>query len=126
MKGNKGKNGMMMIVMLIIVVIGIVYAWQGIAMHRQVLVEETRFHDLQADYFIQSKAVRDGAPTGSELNQQLVTIQNFPSQLLTLKLLGVGNILAGIFVLLFGILLALVMMPVRLGKILKGGDEKPA
>jgi len=36
-----------------------------------------------------------------------------------LKLLGVGKILTGIYVLLFGILIALVMMPVRLGNIIK-------
>ena len=32
----------------------------------------------------------------------------------TLKLVGVGKILTGIFILLLGILLALIMMPVRL------------
>ena len=42
------------------------------------------------------------------------------STLLELKLVGVGNILTGIYALLFGILIALVMMPMKLGKIIKG------
>lgn len=88
-------------------------------MHRQVGVEEAKFHQLQTDYFLKSKAVRDGAETGSDLNKQLVTVQNYPSELLRLKLVGVGKILTGIFALLFGILIALVSMPMRLGKIIK-------
>lgn len=110
----------MMLVMLILVVIAIVFAVQGSNMHSQVAVEEAEFHALQDNYFTNSKAVRDGAPTGSELNQQLVEIVNTPSELLRLKLVGVGKILTGIFVLLFAILLALIMMPHRLGKIIRG------
>lgn len=105
----------MMVIMLIIVVVAFVYALQGISMHKQVIVEEASFHDLQAAYFSNSKAVRDGAESNSQLTQQLVEIQNFPSELLRLKLVGVGRILTGIFVLLFGILIALIVMPVRLG-----------
>ena len=113
----------MMMVMLILVVISIVFAVQGLQMHGQVAVEEAEFHAQQAEYFNNSKAVRDGAPTGSELNQQLIEIVNTPSELLRLKLVGVGKILTGIFVLLFGILLALIMMPHRLGKIIKGQQQ---
>ena len=113
------KKGPMMIIMLIIVLIGAYFAWVGVSMHRQVTVEEDKFHELQEDYFLQSKAVRDGAATESELNKQLVEIQNYPSTLLMLKLVGVGKILTGIFILLFAILLALMMMPVRLGGIIK-------
>lgn len=107
-----------MLVMLIIVVAGIVYALQGVNMQNQVAVEEAKFHELQRDYFSNTKQVRDAAATGSELSQQLVEIQNFPSELLRLKLVGVGKILTGIFILLFGILIALMLMPTRLGKIL--------
>lgn len=110
----------MMVIMLIIVLLAGYYAWMGMQMHRQVVVEEDKFHELQEDYFLQSKAVRDGAATESDLNKQLVEIQNYPSTLLMLKLVGVGKILVGIFILLFAILLALMMMPVRLGGIIKG------
>lgn len=110
----------MMIIMLILIVASAVFAWQGISMHQQVAVEEAKFHELQDGYFSQAKATRDAAPTDSQLNQDLVAIHNYPSELLRLKLVGVGKILTGIFILLFAILLALMIMPVRLGKIIKG------
>ena len=53
-------------------------------------------------------------------NNQQVEIANYPSELLRLKLVGVGKILTGIYILLFAILMALIMMPIRLGKIIKG------
>lgn len=113
----------MMIVMMIIVIIGIVFAWQGISMHSQVSVEEAKFHALQTGYFTISKADRDAAPTGSDLNKQLAQIQNYPSELLRLKLVGVGKILTGIFALLFAILMALMGMPIRLGRMLKENKQ---
>jgi len=118
------KNMMpMMVVMIIIIISSIVFAWQGINMHGQVVVEEAKFHELQSSYFIESKAVRDSAGTGSELNKNLVSIANYPSELLRLKLVGVGKILTGIFLLLFAILMALMAMPIRLGKIIKGNGH---
>ncbi len=109
----------MMLFMIALTIAGIIFAWQGVGMHNQVTVEEQKFHQLQSDYFIVGKGERDAAETNSKLNQELVQIQNYPSELLRLKLVGVGKILTGIFVLLFGILIALIMMPVRLGKLLK-------
>ena len=115
----KNMTPIMMGMMMMLMIVGIIFAGIGVQMHQQVTVEEAKFHALQSEYFIQSKEVRDAAETGSALNSQLVQIQNYPSELLRLKLVGVGNILTGIFVLLFGILIALVMMPKRLGKIIK-------
>ncbi len=109
----------MMGVMAFIMVTGIVFAWQGNAMHARVKTEEAAFHQLQSEYFTLSKVDRDAAATDSTLNQQLVQIQNYPSTLLELKLLGAGKILTGIFALLFGILMALVMMPKRLAAVLQ-------
>lgn len=109
----------MMIVMLIIVILSIAYAFAGIIMHKQVNTEEAKFHALQDSYFSQSKIIRDSAETDSSLNADLVSIKNYPSELLRLKLVGVGKILTGIFILLLGILIALIMMPVRLGKIIE-------
>lgn len=114
------KNMMLMaMIMIIIVIAAIVFVWQGIGMHRRVSIEEIKLHELQGEYFNQSKAVRDGAETGSALNQQLVQIQNYPSELLRLKLVGVGKLLTGIFGMLFAILIALLMMPIRLAKMMK-------
>jgi len=42
---------------------------------------------------------------------------------LRLKLIGVGKILTGIYVLLFGILIALIMMPMRLAQFMKGSKK---
>ena len=108
-----------MLITLVLVIGAITYAVQGIEMHKQVVVEEVKFHQLQSEYFTLSKVERESALTGSELNQKLVQIQNYPSSLMELKLIGVGKILTGIFGLLFGILIALFMMPIRLAKMMK-------
>ena len=110
---------MMMGLMMVLFLGSLVYAVQGVNMHMMVSREEAKFHALQAEYFNLVKAERDSAGTGSVLNQNLVSIQQYPSELLRLKLVGVGKILTGIYILLFGILLALIMMPVRLGMIMK-------
>lgn len=112
----------MMGVMMALMVAALIFAGQGISMHAKVSLEEAKFHKLQDNYFILSKQTREAAQDGAQLNAQLVEIMNYPSELLRLKLVGVGKILTGIFVLLFGILMALIMMPVRLGKIMKGKE----
>jgi len=109
---------MMMVMMALIMLVSLVFAAQGILMHMQVNTVENQFHDLQGKYWNIDKATRDGAATGSSLNKQLVEIKNTPSELLRLKLVGVGKILIGIYILLFGILMALIMMPVRLGQMI--------
>ena len=109
----------MMIIMAVIVIASLVYGVQGIKMHAQVTVEEDKFHALQAEYFNQNKNLRDNAATGSALNQQLIEIQNYPSELLRLKLVGVGKMLTGIAILLLAILIALMMMPMKLASIIK-------
>lgn len=111
-----------MMLMMLIMVVSLVFAVLGFTMQQKVSSEEAEFHALQDDYFSLSKATRDGATSGSSLNDQLVEIKNFPSDLLRLKLVGVGRILIGIYVLLFGILIALILMPIRLAMIIK--DKK--
>lgn len=108
-----------MLILLILVVASIAFAWQGIGMHSQVSVEEAKFHALQSSYFNLSKVEREAAVTGSDLNQKLVQIQNYPSELLRLKLVGVGKILTGIFLSLLAIVFLLFMMPIRLAKLMK-------
>lgn len=114
------KSMMMPMLIIAILVLGSAsFAWKGINMHNNVSVEEARFHALQSNYFTLSKIERESAQTGSQLNDQLVQIQNYPSELLRLKLVGVGKILTGIFGLLLGILFVLFMMPIRLAKLMK-------
>lgn len=115
---------MPLLILLILVVASIVFAWRGIGMHNQVSVEEARFHALQQEYFIMSKVEREAAVTGSELNQKLVQIQNYPSELLRLKLVGVGKILTGIYLSLLAIIFLLFMMPIRLGKLIKESRQQ--
>ena len=109
---------MPMLIMGLIMLISLFYVFQGIGMHTEVDVKEAEFHALQEQYFSIDKATRDSAATGSDLNKQLVEIQQTPSELLRLKLVGVGKILTGIYALLFGILMALMMMPSRTAKIM--------
>lgn len=110
----KNKLMPLLLIMIILVLGGVWFAWQGVSMHTQVAIEEDTFHALQDSYFSISKAERDAAATGSELNANLVEIVNYPSSLLFLKLVGIGKILTGIFLVLFAILIALIMMPIRL------------
>lgn len=106
-------------VLAILVIGSLTFAWQGVSMHNRVVTEEAKFHALQQDYFIMSKAERESALTGSELNQKLVDIQNYPSTLLELKLVGIGKILTGILAALLAIVFLLFMMPIRLAKLMK-------
>ena len=107
------------VVMVVLMLGSLFFVYQGISMHMKVSTEEATFHALQDDYFSQSKQLRDSASSDSDLNKQLVEIQQYPSELLRLKLVGVGKLLSGIYILLFGILIALMMMPIKLGAIIK-------
>ena len=117
--GNMKQMMPILLVVLIVTIAGIAYLLSGVGMHQQVAVEEAKFNALQADYWTLSKADRDAAATGSELNQELVQLQQYPSQLLELKLVGIGKILTGIFALLFVIGIFLFMMPIRLAMMMK-------
>ncbi|MBI2037890.1 MAG: hypothetical protein HYT15_03090 [Candidatus Magasanikbacteria bacterium] len=116
---NMKSMMMPMFVLLVLVVSSVLFAWQGISMHQQVSIEEAKFHELQRSYFTLAKVEREAAPTGSELNQRLVQIQNYPSELLRLKLVGVGKILTGILAALLAIVFLLFMMPIRLAQLMK-------
>lgn len=107
------------LVLLVLVISALSYTWQGVRMQNRVAGEEAVFHKLQSEYFILSKATRESAGDGAELNKKLVQIQNYPSSLLELKLVGVGKILTGIFLVLLSITFLLFMMPIRLAKLMK-------
>jgi len=116
----KAMMPVIMLIMLAVVISAAIFVFQGVDMHDQVAVAEGEFHELQVDYLLNNtKEDRDLAIVGSDLNAQLAEIANTPSELLRLKLVGIGKILTGIAILLFGIFLALFLMPIRLGGILK-------
>jgi len=112
-----------LLIVAVTFLISLYFVAQGIGMHQKVGIEEAKFHQLQDEYFTLSKATRDGAATGSDLNKKLVQIQQYPSELLKLKLVGVGKILTGIYALLFCLLIALILMPARLGMALKNKPQ---
>lgn len=109
----------MKVLMLIVIIAAIFFAAQGIHMHKEVPAAEAEYHEVLESYFSENKAVRDSAPVGSTLLDDLVEIQQTPSTLMELKLLGLGKILTGIFFMLFAILIALMAMPVRLKAAIK-------
>lgn len=115
------KPGPLMIIMLAIILVSLNFLIWGNVMHAKVTTVEDEFHALQEQYWSIDKVTRDAAPANSELANQLVEIKNTPSDLLRLKLVGVGRILTGIYILLFGILIALMVMPVRLSQMMKKG-----
>ena len=121
---NMKSMMMPMLILLILVVGSISFAWQGVSLQNQVGVEEPKFHALQQEYFTLSKVEREAAVTGSELNQKLVQIQNYPSELLRLKLVGIGKILTGILSALLAIAFLLFMMPIRLAKLMKENRQQ--
>ncbi len=107
-------------IMMILIIVSLLFAGQGIYMHKEVSRQEAALHETQAQYFGENtKAQRDSAAANSELSGQLVDIKNAPSELLRLKLVGVGKILSGIYLLLLGILMALMSMPKRLSEVMK-------
>jgi len=122
--GNMKQMMPILLIVMIVTIAGIVYLFQGVSMQNQVAVEEAKFNALQAEYWTISKTERDAAPTGSELSQQLVRLKQYPSQLLELKLVGVGKILTGIFALLFVIGIFLFMMPVRLAMMMRKSNPQ--
>ena len=113
----KAKKMKKMVTML-----GVLFVVIGILMHLSVLyLEFNDFGPLQEKYWSLDKATRDAALTGSDTSNMLVEIQKFPAKLMTLKLVGIGSLLTGIFISLMGIFGALTMMPKKLSAaIMKG------
>ena len=105
--------GMMLMVAGLFVLLGII-------LHIIAWVQDLNtFQPLVNEYWSVAKATRDSAATGSELANQLATIQGFPAKLMLFKLVGIGSILVGIWLVLFVIAKRLAMMPMRLAQIMK-------
>lgn len=110
----------MMVMVMMIMMIGAIFAIWGLSMQADVGDVEAAYHSqLDTYYGENSKADRDSAVGGSALTQQLAEIQKQPSELLRLKIVGNGRTMTGIFIVLFGILGALMMMPFRVRRAMK-------
>jgi len=70
------------------------------------------------------KSVVDNADPSSRIAMLKTEAAKFPAKLLTFKLVGIGAILTGIWILLFVILQALKIMPLRLAKVIEEQQEK--
>ncbi|NCN39779.1 MAG: hypothetical protein GW775_01720 [Candidatus Magasanikbacteria bacterium] len=114
MQQNETMHVGMVTIMVVVIIFGGIFVLQGMDLHKKVVREEMQFHELQTQYYSIEKQVRDEAPTNSMLTKQLTMIQNYPSSLMSMKLIGVGKILTGICIVLIGILFALLLMPLRL------------
>ena len=103
-----------------VVLLGFLFLTLGVVFQTTAFyMEFTQFAPLLDEVAGLPKSVVDEAPVGSDLSQQKIEIAKFPPKLFTLKLVGIGTILAGIFLMLFVITQALRVMPLRLGKVLK-------
>lgn len=87
-------------------------------------LEFTQFAPLLDNLAGLPKSIADEAPVGSEISQWKIEVAKFPPKLMTLKLVGVGSILTGIFLTLFVITQALRVMPIRLGKVIREGRRQ--
>ncbi len=98
-----------------VVLLAFLFLIVGIVFHVTAFTLEFKsFVPLLNDVAGLPKAEVDNAPVGSDLSLKKIEIAKFPPKLMTLKLVGVGSILTGIFLLLFVIIQALKIMPVRL------------
>lgn len=114
-EAKKSKMKKLMVVGVIFVVIG-----YGLILGALYL-EVTGFHPA-IDAFFSEHTGHSLAGGGSDragmttLNDDLSEIHQFPSTLLWMKLGGIGHVLVGIFISLFVIVQALMMMPDRLAQ----------
>lgn len=113
------KKKTMIAVCALIVLISFFFAVKGVSMHFEVDREKTKLHELQEDYYSVDKATRDEAPSNTKLTQQLVEINYYSSEIMRLKLVGIGKLLVGIYLLLLGILVTLIVLPERLGRVIR-------
>jgi uncharacterized membrane protein YccF (DUF307 family) len=76
-------------------------------------LEFTEFTPILEELIPIQKPLVDEADPGSRLAMLKTEAAKFPPKLMTFKLVGIGSILTGIWILLFGIIQALKEMPVR-------------
>jgi len=94
----------------------------GVAFHLTVFrLEFTEFAPLLDELAPIQKPIVDEADPSSHLAKLKTEAAKFPPKLMTFKLVGIGSILAGIWILLFGIIQALKEMPTRAKMFLKQG-----
>lgn len=97
-----------------LIVLGVLCIGRGMLLQRSASYQVDALHALQDEYYHQSKAVRDGAATNSDLNDMLVAIEQAPATISHMQLMGIARILGGIGCLLLAMLLTMMARPRRL------------
>lgn len=87
----------------ITIIISFLFLFSGINTQKSLTQQTANYHALQVDYYSHSKVVRDGAEIGSELSNQFVTLQHFPSELSRLETITLNHIFIAIFLILLSI-----------------------
>ncbi len=112
-KGFLKKMKMLEIIALLLLLLGV--ALQSNAFR----LEFTEFTPILEELMPIQKPIVDEAEPGSHLTLLKTEAAKFPPKLMTFKLVGIGAILTGIWILLFGIIQALKEMPIRAKMFLK-------
>ncbi|MBI4392760.1 MAG: hypothetical protein HY556_03045 [Euryarchaeota archaeon] len=98
-----------------VIMLGFLFLLIGLVMQATALsLEFNQFAPLLDKYAGIPKNEFDNAPLGSDISDAKIEIAKFPPKLFTLKLVGIGMILVGIFLNLFVITQGLRVMPLRL------------
>jgi len=111
--GFQKKMKMLEIIALLLLLLGV--ALQSNAFR----LEFTEFTPILDELIPIQKPLVDEAESGSRLAILKTEAAKFPPKLMTFKLVGIGAILTGIWILLFGIIQALKDMPIRAKMFLK-------
>jgi hypothetical protein len=112
-EGFQKKMKMLEIIALLLLLMGI--GLQSNAFR----LEFTKFTPLLDELMPVQAPLIDEADPGSRLAMLKTDAAKFPPKLMTFKLVGIGSILTGIWILLFGIIQALKEMPTRAKMFLK-------
>ncbi|MBI2342635.1 MAG: hypothetical protein HYU98_07900 [Deltaproteobacteria bacterium] len=83
------------------------------------ILEFTKFTPILDELMPLQKSVADNADPASRIAMLKTEAAKFPPKLMTFKLVGIGSILMGVFIMLLVIVQALRVMPLRISKVLR-------
>jgi beta-lactamase regulating signal transducer with metallopeptidase domain len=108
----------------ILILIAMIFLLTGIVLQSTAFnLEFNEFTPILEELKPLQKSVVDTADPASRVAMLKTEAAKFPPKLLTFKLVGVGAILTGIWIVLFVILQALKTMPLRLAKVIAESKE---
>lgn len=81
----------------LLILISVIFVWRGLFMHAQVINESANFSALQKQYYTIAPDVRSKAIGDSDINRAFIKIQQYPIEIASLENVGLGMILAGLY-----------------------------